>query len=405
MTNIKNKLLSIAVCFLMLVSMFGLGISFNQTSSVPVNAETISVNVSAEDDFWLVPGARIRYAGDGVTGISYRFQMKESIYQANRNQYQAVKYGILIAPKDGYDLSYENVFGENAIYDWATKDADGNYVYNGSKTRIVNLEASALKADVAVVNGEKTGVRYFNGNMINIKNANLLREFQAKAYFAYSTDGETFTYVDHIVGDESNVRSIAYVAQMALLDQTADAPTPEQAQLLQDTYMTETVLNTKTTYTTEHYAYVGGNYKLLYSDVTSNVTLGSTVQATNKVIDGYTFNPADENNVLSGIVLANGKLVLKKFYVGSSCSITINGGEMAEDPNFQSTDCGVKEFAMGSTVELTGTSCYGYTLVGWQKSNGEIIVGSFVVDGSDTLTAVWVRDAFSDRWGQWTPIA
>lgn len=403
MTNIKNKLLSIAVCFLMLVTMFGLGVSFNQTSAVPVNAETISVET--DGDFWLVPGARIRYAGDGVTGISYRFQIKESTYQANKTQYAAVKYGILIAPKDGYDLSYENVFGANAKYDWATKDADGNYVYNGTKTRIVNLEASALKSDVAVVNGEKTGVRYFNGNMINIKEANLLREFQAKAYFAYSTDGVSFTYVDRIVGNESNVRSIAYVAQMALLDNSADAPTAEQAKLLQDTYMTETVLNTKTSYTTEHYTYQNGGYKLLYSDVTSNVLMGETVQAATRVIDGYTFNSADPNNVLTGVVLANGKLVLKRFYTGASCNITINGGEMANDPNFSSTDCGTIEANVGDTLELNGTTCYGYQVIGWQKSNGEIVVGSYVVEGPETLTAIWARDPFSDRWGQWTPIS
>ena len=405
MTNIKNKLLSVALCFLMLVSVFGLGISFNQTTPVSVNAQTISVET--EEDFWLVPGARIRYAGDGVTGISYRFQVKDSIYQSNKTDYVAVKYGVLIAPKDGYDLSYANVFGDSAIYDWAVKNDAGEYVYSGdgSKTRIVNLEASVLKADVAMVNGVKTNVRYFNGNMINIKEANLLREFQAKAYFAYSTDGINFTYVDKIVGDESNVRSIAYVAQMALLDQSADAPTEEQAKLLQDTYMTETVLNTKTSYTTEHYAYQNGGYKVIYTDVTENATLGATVEAATKVIDGYTFDASNPNNVLSGVVLANGKLVLKRYYNGAACVITINGGEMANDPDFSSTDCGVKELPIGSTLELTGTSCYGYQVIGWQKSNGEIIVGSYIVEGSETLTAIWARDPFSDKWGEWTPIS
>jgi len=403
MTNIKNKLLSIAVCLLLLVSMFGLGISFNQTSSVPVKAETISVET--ENDFWLVPGARIRYADDGVTGISYRFQIKDSVYQSNKTDYDAVKYGILIAPKE-YDLSYENVFGNDAIYDWAEKDVNGDYVYSGSKTRIVNLEATSLKADYAVVNGEKTAVRYFNGNMVNIKTANLTREFQAKGYFAYSTDGGTsYTYVDTLVGDENNVRSIVYVAQMAIQDKSADAPTASQKELLETTYITETVLQTVTSYVTEHYTRIDGKDVLLGSDLTENVKIGETVNAVENSFENYSYDAESEYNVLSGTVLANGRLVLKRYYNGTNCSIVINPGNVVVDEFFPEDAFGTKTYAYGQIISVDGITWDGYTLIGWVKSNGDIVVGSFEVTGDETLTAIWVKDAFATRWGEWTPIS
>lgn len=403
MTNIKNKLLSIAVCLLLLVSMFGLGISFNQTSSVPVKAETISVET--ENDFWLVPGARIRYADDGVTGISYRFQIKDSVYQSNKTDYDAVKYGILIAPKE-YDLSYENVFGNDAIYDWAEKDVNGDYVYSGSKTRIVNLEATSLKADYAVVNGEKTAVRYFNGNMVNIKAANLTREFQAKGYFAYSTDGGvSYTYVDTLVGDENNVRSIVYVAQMAIQDESADAPTASQKELLETTYITETVLQTVTSYVTEHYTRIDGNDVLLGSNLTENVKIGETVNAVENSFENYSYDAESEYNVLSGTVLANGRLVLKRYYRGTNCSIVINPGNVVVDEFFPEDAFGTKTYSYGQIISVDGITWDGYTLIGWVKSNGDIVVGSFEVTGDETLTAIWVKDAFATRWGEWTPIS
>ncbi len=405
MIRIKNKFVSIFLCLALLVGALGLGLSFGGEKVVPASAETISVET--ENAFWLVPGARIRYADDGVTGISYRFQIKDSIYQNNKTDYVAVKYGILIAPKE-YDLSYEKVFGNDAIYDWAEKDQNGEYVYSGdgSKTRIVNLEATALKRDYATVNGEKTAVRYFNGNMVNIKPSNLTREFQAKGYFAYSTDGVSYTYVDQFVGNEDNVRSIVYVAQQALQDQSADAPTNAQKELLTETYLTQDVLQTTTTYTTEHYIQqANGEYTVAYTDVSSEVLLNTEVSATPKTIDGFNYDAENENNVTSGVVLANGKLVLKLYYKADAVIVTINGGDLAGDAYFTSTDCGTVTVAFGSTLALNGTSCEGYRLVGWRKSDGSIVVGSYVATSSETLTAIWIRDPFSIRWGEWTPIS
>ncbi len=393
--------MSIVLCFLLLVSVLGLGLSFGGDKAIPVNAETISVET--ENAFWLVPGARIRYADNGVTGIGYRFQIKDSVYQSNKTEYDAVKYGILIAPKE-YDLSYENVFGNNAIYDWAELDGEGNYVYSGSKTRIVNLEATSLKADYAMVNGVKTAVRYFNGNMVNIKAANLTREFQAKGYFAYSTDGGvSYTYVETLVGNEDNVRSIVYVAQMALQDQSADAPTAAQKELLETTYITEAVLQTTTSYVTEHYTIRDGQDVLLGRDVTENVTIGSIVNAVENSFDNYIFADQSEYNVLSGTVLANGKLVLKRYYNGANCLITLNAGDVVTDGDFPADAFGVKTYSYGQTIS-TGIIWEGYTLIGWRKASGEIVGISYTATGNETLTAIWAKNAFSDKWGEWTPI-
>ena len=76
--------------------------------------------VSAQDQVesqiaWLEDGGSIRFGSAG-NGLRFTMQIKASAFDENAT------YGILIAPEEGYTLTEENVFGANAIYNWAVKD-------------------------------------------------------------------------------------------------------------------------------------------------------------------------------------------------------------------------------------------------------------------------------------------
>lgn len=114
-----------------LVAMFavciGLGFAGLNVSNVRADSEKIT----------MAYGASVRYASESETnGLRFTAVVPQNLYK------DGATYGMLIAPEDYVaenPLDYENLFGENAVYDWAVKNADGEYVYSGTKTRIINV--------------------------------------------------------------------------------------------------------------------------------------------------------------------------------------------------------------------------------------------------------------------------
>ena len=168
------------------------------------------VEVSATTDTaWLENGASVRYLGEG-NGLRFTMQIAESAFDENAT------YGILIAPEDylteGKELTVANVFGENAIYNWAVMTESGwQYTKEDGKKQIVNLVTSEFNSDK--VNG--VAVKEFYASLVDILEANIAREFRAVGYIR---TGEEGAYAYEFVGDDDNVRSMAYVAQKAIED-------------------------------------------------------------------------------------------------------------------------------------------------------------------------------------------
>ena len=140
----------------------------------------------------------------------------------NNEIYSKVTFGILIAPST-YQLTQENVFGENAIYDWAE---NGSYTQKG-KTRIINLTSNELDKD------DKSAKLY--ASITNIKDNNLAREFSAVGYINCTLkDGGSTT----IKMTENQVdRNILYIAQMAINDASETQPTDLQKEWIAKNYI------------------------------------------------------------------------------------------------------------------------------------------------------------------------
>lgn len=348
------------------LSAVAVGAMANSASNYNANADVISGT-----DYWMENGAAVRYGANG-NGLRFTFQIKTTAFNELKEKNAYVKYGVLIAPEDyltsGKELTKENVFGEDAIYNWAEKDASGKWVYekeyiNGTetyKTQIVNLEAESFVDETVKIGGESVSVKEFYGSLINLLDGtydavtnpnsvnNVGREFRGVGYVAVSTNGVDYTYT--LVGEDDNVRSMAYVAQLAIEDTSNDAPTNTQKEMLKNTYVSK-VTEVAASFTQEYWlegtdgVYVKVDSEVLNTYNGNATTVDDSVTAEEKVYAGYEFDETNKNNVVAGKVYANGKLTLKRYYkyVG------------------ETTDLGLVDTAANTTLDISALGNDGLT--------------------------------------------
>ena len=224
--------------------------------TVSATAESTSEFDVQNVEFVMEKGASVRLKSDaGNSGIRFEARLSESDYQEleTGSAYTDVKYGMLIAPRsyltEDHEFTVENVFGENAIYDWAPQLEDGTFgEYVGTKVRITNIVYDELQYSVS-----SDQFRSVYGSLINILPQNFTREFVGLGYIACTTaEGETlFKLANYADSDiDNNTRSVTYIAQKAY-ESGADLDETEK-QFLYDNYI-ETVKNEETYYRVEHY--------------------------------------------------------------------------------------------------------------------------------------------------------
>ena len=173
-------------------------------------------------------GASVRYASEsGTNGLRFQATVAKEDYNENAT------YGMLILPEDYvkvYPLTVENVFGESAVYDWATQNENEEWEYTGTKKRIINISYSSLASNAA-------GDYVIKGSILNIKDKNVGRNFVGCAYSC--VDG-TYTLAQWASADggtadiANNTRSMLYVAQAAI---KSGAISDEQKDMLKTTYI------------------------------------------------------------------------------------------------------------------------------------------------------------------------
>ena len=277
---------------------------FNFNTNVGYAEETFQV-----ESLKMEKGARVLYSNSGKYGIKYTMEMTKSEYESLMNlkvngTYNEIETGILIAPYEGYHnvkpLNVkENVFGENAVYDWATLDENGEWIYTGNKVRIMNIPASAN------VNGNRVT---FSAAISNVLKANIARDFYGIGYIrCMDENGDTVFYAD----ENDNVRSMTYVAQMAIADPLTDEALKNN---LYEIYVQPLSQNTYNYYV-DFYKKVNGAFVLQETETFSD-NLGADVQYTvdkdKYASEGYIYIGGPD--VLEGQVLVNGKLRLSVYY-------------------------------------------------------------------------------------------
>ena len=161
---------------------------------------------SPYDYVTLETGASVRYAesADGM-GLSYRLKMPEAQYNLIPEADETI-FGIYFAPQDYYAVHPFNTVEE--ITQYYTVNADPET----GKARLYDFQGTMGSSD-----GENV---YFRGSLVGVLEQNLTRDFRAVGYVKYKVDGE-YTY-KFIQSDkaEDNIRSMAYVAEKAIVDNT-----------------------------------------------------------------------------------------------------------------------------------------------------------------------------------------
>ena len=169
-------------------------------------AAGVNIKANASGTFEMKSGASVKVGTDN--GLRFTAVLPASEYEVGAT------YGMLIAPEDYVrtnDLTVENVFGENAVYDYAVKDEQGNWVYSGTKTRIINVTYDTLSTD-------ENGDYLIKGSILSLKDNNIARNFAGRAYKRTGTAGsyvyEMANYANGEVGN--NTRSMFTVAKAAI---------------------------------------------------------------------------------------------------------------------------------------------------------------------------------------------
>ena len=189
---------------------------------------------AGNDGFTMRKGASVKISAN--TGIRFTAALPESEYSEGN------VYGMLIAPEDYVStngLTVENVFGENAVYDWAVKDEDGNWIYaDNGRTRIVNISYDSLNKNV-------DGEYLISGSIVNLKESNFERNFVGRAYKGVKTSDGTYEYTmsQYLDGNIANsTRSIFTVAKSAVEDESETKPSDAVKETLRETYLDKVYL-------------------------------------------------------------------------------------------------------------------------------------------------------------------
>lgn len=169
--------------------------------------------VKPEYDIQMAEGAGVRIAsGNNYDESGLRFETKiskaslaELMALVEEGTYDSMSFGTLIVPKDY--LSGGGLF----THEWLAK----NYGEKG----YLDIESSASADDEGIFFATEDDDYYsFFGSIVNLKEANLDREFVGLGYIAIDFDeGRTYIYAPY---DSSNARSASCVANAAIIDRS-----------------------------------------------------------------------------------------------------------------------------------------------------------------------------------------
>ena len=190
---------------------------------IPTHAKASLSTADAIAEFAMENGAAIRKSTD-KQGIRFNAILSVDAYDTLKNA--DAEFGMLIVPKDyvdkGYDLTVENVFGENAVY-------------------VPNVNASTLektdpdkRAIIQITNPTITqvgNVYKIYGSIVGVLEKNIPRGFIGRAYVKVNDTYYLASYANDLI--ENNTRSMAYIAKRAIDNLDADSAT------LQNTYITK----------------------------------------------------------------------------------------------------------------------------------------------------------------------
>ena len=130
--------------------------------------------------------------------------------------------------------------------------------------------------------------------------------------------------------------------------------------------------NTDTRYTVEHWTedLDGEGYTLRETEANLTGVTDTTATAEAKSYEGFRFDEGNKNNVLTGVITGDGKLVLKVYYARNSYEVSYDYGAA---PTGASPLPEKASYKYGAEVKVAAdATAPGYTFDGWKKDNAEV---------------------------------
>ena len=146
--------------------------------------------------------------------------------------------------------------------------------------------------------------------------------------------------------------------------------------------------NSDTGYKVEHYKEtLDGSYELADTDNNLKATTDTTVTATQKNYEGFTYDSNVEGTIASGTVTGDGNLVLKLYYVRNAYKVTYE--YTGTVPVGASSLPAVETYKYGAEVTVAeAANAPGYTFSGWSRSeNFTMPAEDVVISGSFTANS------------------
>lgn len=327
-----------ATCFL---TVAGISLNASKTEAQAQSAfQTVAFNMDK--------GASVRLTSSELNnGLKFTAYMSKADYESVETE--SVSYGVLIVPYDyienGYEITVDNVFGKTPVYSSAETLGTG-------QKRIVNLSCDEMTLDK-----DDAGRYLVQGSITDILTKNLTREFFG---LAYMTNGTDYRFADYTEGE--NVRSMVYVAQLALED---DELTEAQKERVKAAYTENTaVTSLSSSYTVNYYKEKSdGTYDVTTNTVTGNINSAVTVQTS--VEDGYSLD--EKGSRLSGVIYANQKAVFNVYY-NLSRTFTY---DLTQSGAFVNGTLPTEISHLSEDFVLPSALCEGYIFEGWYDGETE----------------------------------
>ena len=293
-------------------------------------------------------------------------------------------------PVNGLTLYAKWEAGQNTAYkvEHYLQNADGSYPDAASHTEnLTGATGAAVEAVVQTIPGyhedteNKSAVK---SGTIAADGTTVLRVYYARNTYTltFKNEGETdfvstLRWGERITAPALTVTKPGY----ALSWSPALHETMPQSD---STYTAVWTAKGDTAYTVEHYQQNADDdgYTLHDTDPLTGAT-DAEVTAAARNYDHFVLNESAAGTVSSGVIAADGSLVLRLYYDRETLRVTFDAGEGGT-----LTDSAEKDFRYGQRFSVSAPTRPDYSFMGWKLPEGSVFNAETVTE-SMTLTASW----------------
>ena len=316
MKSMRSKKVWLTAFLAAAFTLFGAGLATVDTTTVSAENTITAESVGLVMD----KGAGVRLgAADGNNGIRFVLTMDKTEYSSlmetvgtgEEDLYSAISFGMLITKAsyvtDDKELTVENVFGNNAVFEWKPEGADENWKVSEGKTLVVNQTFGYLGT---AANYENDYVGF--ASLVSLHDYNLTQEFIGRGYMKYTAKDGSVSYrmADYYEDARANnVRSMVYVAQKASEDPEMSA----HKDTLNNLYINHSTVQAETVdVTIKHHKVDVHGKDTVETETVTGQKIGAT--ATAQALESEEWIYDASKSTASGVVYANNKTVLDLFY-------------------------------------------------------------------------------------------